>query len=85
VTLEITRADEKTVHVIYSWKSNSWPNVKNPGSKEGDAKIFTDHDRPAFLWEGATGNQLILHLEKDGTLTGEEQYGPESLTMTQTQ
>jgi hypothetical protein len=85
VTLEITRADEKTVHVIYSWKATPGWNVQSPGRKEGDAKIFTDNGRPAFMWKGVTGNPLIFYLEKDGTLFGETQSKTSSLRMARTQ
>jgi hypothetical protein len=85
VTLEITRTDEKTVHVIYSWKASPGWNVQSPGSKEGDAKVFTDNGRPAFMWTGVTGNPLIFYLEKDGTLFGETQSKTSSLRMARTQ
>lgn len=78
MTLEITRADERTLHVIYSWDPTSY---QGAGSKEADAEIFTHKGRPAFLGVDRKGAQATFRLEKDGTLTGERHDKKATITM----
>jgi hypothetical protein len=76
-TLEITRVDEKTVHVIHSY---TYP-LRGLISRVEDAEIISDNARPAFLWIENQHDKIVFRLEKDGTLTGESEDKKISTTM----
>lgn len=76
-TIKITRVDEKTVHVIHSYR---YP-LRGLISRVEDAEIIRDNGRPAFLWIENQRDKIVFRLEKDGTLTGESEDGKISTTM----